>query len=190
MSLFTFSCLPEVRCINISRFFECKSRNINNNNNNNKSIFIPKNYLQDGNDITWKDTVEFTFPVQGGRVIKVYDGDTITIASKIFNQDSVLYRFSVRLNGIDAPEIKGKDEDEKLAAKKSRDALSELILNKYVRLKNIKNEKYGRILADVYLDDLNICEWLLKNRYAIEYDGGTKKVPKSWISYQITGDFL
>ena len=73
-------------------------------------------YMEDGSDIKWEDTVEFTFPITGGRVIKVYDGDTITIASKLPFDNSPLYRLSVRLNGIDAPEIKGKTDDEKTAA--------------------------------------------------------------------------
>ena len=30
-----------------------------------------KNYNADGDDIKWEDTVEFTFPIEGGRVIKV-----------------------------------------------------------------------------------------------------------------------
>jgi endonuclease YncB( thermonuclease family) len=153
-------------------------------------VIIPKNYMQDGNDITWKDTFEFTFPIKGGRVIKVYDGDTITIASKLPYNESPLYRFSVRLSGIDAPEIKGKSEDEKVAAKKARDALAELVLNKFVTLKNVKNEKYGRILADVYLNDLNINMWMIKERYAVLYDGGTKNSPDSWLSYNITGECI
>ena len=28
---------------------------------------------------------------------------------------------------------------------------------------------------------------MLDNRYAVEYDGGTKKAPKSWLKYQKTG---
>ena len=88
----------------------------------NKNIF--QNYMEDGDDIKWADTVEFTFPIEGGRVIKVYDGDTITIASKLPFKESPLYRLSVRLNGIDTPEIKGKNEDEKTAAKITRDALA------------------------------------------------------------------
>ena len=54
------------------------------------------NYTEDGNDIKWDDTVEFTFPILGGRVIKVYDGDTITIASKMPFADSPLYRLKYR----------------------------------------------------------------------------------------------
>jgi len=149
---------------------------------------INKKYMIDGTDIKWEDTIEFTFPIEGGRVIKVYDGDTITIASKLPFNDSPLYRLSVRLNGIDTPEIKGKSEDEKTAAKQARDALAVLILNKYVTLKNIQSEKYGRILADVYLGELHLNEWLLKERYAVKYDGGTKKQPVSWLKYRITGE--
>ena len=134
--------------------------------------------------IQWKDTVPFTFPITSGLVIKVYDGDTITIAAKLPYDASPLYRLSVRLNGIDTPEIKGKNDDEKEAAKNARDALANLIYGKQIRLENIKSEKYGRILADVYLDKLHINKWLITERYAVSYDGGTKKSPESWIKYR------
>ena len=137
--------------------------------------------------INWEDTVKFTVPIIGGQVIKVYDGDSITIASYLPIKNSPLYRFSVRLNGIDTPEIKGKNDDEKEAAKNARDALSLKILNKYIILKNIDTEKYGRILADVYIDETHINEWLINERYAIFYDGGTKIPPKSWLEYKSSG---
>ena len=82
--------------------------------------------------IQWKDTVPFTFPITSGLVIKVYDGDTITIAAKLPYDASPLYRLSVRLNGIDTPEIKGKNDDEKEAAKNARDALANLIYGKQI----------------------------------------------------------
>lgn len=131
-------------------------------------------YQCDGTDITWENTLKFTIPITDGRVIKVYDGDTITIASKLPNTEQ-LYRFSVRLNGIDAPEVKGKTEKEKIAAVKAKGALSTLIMNKYITLKNVDTEKYGRILADVYLGDLHVNKWLLDNKYAVSYDGGKKE---------------
>ena len=133
--------------------------------------------------IEWKDTVPFVFPIQGGQVIKVYDGDTITIASRMPYPESPLYRFSVRLNGIDTPEIKGKNEDEKEIAKKARNELTALIMNKEITLKNVQSEKYGRILADVYLEDVCVNEWLIEKRFAVKYDGGTKQIPESWKTY-------
>lgn len=138
--------------------------------------------------IKWEDTTAFTPPITGGQVIKVYDGDSITIAGYLPMYNSPLFRFSVRLNGIDTPEIKGKTEEEISEAKKARDALSNLILHKEVILKNVGTEKYGRILADVYLDNFHVNEWLINERYAVKYDGGTKRTPKSWLKYRITGE--
>jgi len=133
--------------------------------------------------LKWEDTIPFVFPISEGQVIKVYDGDTITIASKMPYPESPLYRFSVRLNGIDTPEIKGKNADEKEIAKKARDELSTLILNKKITLKNVQSEKYGRILAEVYLEDVCLNDWMIEKRFAVKYDGGTKLIPESWKTY-------
>ena len=76
-------------------------------------------------DLNVKELPVFVPPINSGRVIKVYDGDTITVASKVPNlKNSQIFKFSVRLNGIDTPEIKGSNEDEKSIAIKARDALS------------------------------------------------------------------
>ncbi len=146
--------------------------------------------MEDESDIKWEDTTEFTFPITGGRVIKVYDADTITIASKLPYDASPMYRLSVRLNGIDTPEIKGKgvSDEEKNAAKVARDFVYNLVFNKYVRLENVQSEKYGRILADVYIGDTHLNELLIKERYAVKYDGGTKKKPELWNKYRLTGE--
>ena len=137
----------------------------------------------------WKQTVPFVAPVSGGIVIKVYDGDTITIASRL---DGVkcgpLYRFSVRLNGIDTPEMKGGDggESEKAVAILARDWLSSEILNKRVVLRDVKTEKYGRLLAEVWDKDgkINFNKRMIEKRFAVEYDGGTKSIPSGdWMKY-------
>jgi micrococcal nuclease len=131
-------------------------------------------------DINWHNTVPFVPPVTDGKVIKVYDGDTITVAAKLPIAKSPVYRFPVRLTGIDSPEIKGKSDAEITLAKKSRDALSELILEKNVKLVNVSTEKYGRLLADVYIEGIHVNRWMLDNKYAIPYDGGTKSRPVEW----------
>jgi len=128
----------------------------------------------------WLNTVPFVPPVTSGKVIKVYDGDTITIASKLPFPDSPIYKFPVRLLGIDCPEIKGSTETEKNLAKTARDALSTRINGKIVTLKNVTTEKYGRLLADVYIDGVNMNLWMLDNNYAVKYDGGTKSRPDNW----------
>ena len=64
-----------------------------------------------------------------------------------------------------------------------RDALSDRIMHKDVFLKNIKTEKYGRLLCDVYIGDDNLNEWMIQKRYAVSYNGGTKISPESWKNY-------
>jgi endonuclease YncB( thermonuclease family) len=147
-----------------------------------------KNYLVDGTDITKYDCVDWAFPIKGGRVIKVYDGDTITIATKLPYDESPLYKLQVRLNSIDTPELKGSNDDEKQAAKFAQDFVSKMVLNKYVRLENIRSEKYGRVLADVFVGEINLNELLIKERYAVTYNGGHKVKPASWLKYRSTGE--
>lgn len=129
----------------------------------------------------WLNTVPFVPPVTSGKVIKVYDGDTITIASKLPFPNSPVYKFPVRLHGIDCPEIKGSTETEKTLAKAARDALSDKINGNVVTLRNVSTEKYGRLLADVYYNGEHMNQWMLLNNYAVKYDGGTKSRPDNWL---------
>lgn len=104
-------------------------------------------------------------------VTSVYDGDTITCLVDLGFEVSVKKR--IRLYGINTPEIKGED---KKYGKLVRDYLRGLILNKKVKLKTIKTKKgkdkkgkYGRYLATIFYDDLNINDHLVAIGYAIKY---------------------
>ena len=147
---------------------------------------------------TWSDTKPFIPPITQGYVIKVYDGDTITIATKLPYVESPLYRFSVRLNGIDCPEIKGKNALEKQVAHYAKMYVSDKVLHKTIYLDNVKTEKYGRVLADVYINPIlqtagqeqrqneSLSQMLLRNGLAVEYDGGTKNVPDNWMNHYLS----
>jgi micrococcal nuclease len=119
--------------------------------------------------ITYANTIRFVPPITEGIVVKVYDGDTITVASKLPYKESPLYRFSVRLSEIDAPELNSECMEERNLALHSRQMLSDKILYRNVYLKNTNTEKYGRLLADVYLDDVHINPWMISNGYAVHY---------------------
>lgn len=130
----------------------------------------------------------FVPPLTNGIVVKVYDGDTITIVSKLPYDTSPLYRFSIRIRNIDCPEIRGSCDDEKQCAKIAKQRVSDLILNKKVELRNVGNEKYGRVLADVIIDDQDVGRLLIDERLALEYSGGTKLKLVSWLKYYETGE--
>jgi|UniRef100_A0A6C0IQZ8 endonuclease YncB( thermonuclease family) len=133
--------------------------------------FRPPKYLQ---AIKYEDCTRFIPKFHYAKVVKVYDGDTITVACKYPIRGSHLYRFPVRLAGIDAPELNSDDSNERVHADVSRTKLHELIFNETVYLDNIRIEKYGRLLADVYFHDIHVNAWLLDNKYAIPYYGGKK----------------
>ena len=122
---------------------------------------------------TWENTMPFVPPISGGRVIKVYDGDTITVANRLSIPNSPMYRFPVRLRGIDAAEMKPRDGPQFGEACRARDALSELVLGKIVMFENVGTEKYGRILADVYLLErsgkIHVNNWMLSSGLAASY---------------------
>ena len=71
----------------------------------------------------------------------------------------------IRLACIDAPEIKGKNA-EPIKAKKSKEFLSNLFLNKKVFIKRITTDIYGRTVAELFIDDINIQKLLVNNGYA------------------------
>jgi endonuclease YncB( thermonuclease family) len=112
-------------------------------------------------------------------VIKVYDGDTFTIANKM---DGIWYKFQVRVNRIDCPEIKSKDLNEKNKAMQVRDYVASLILRNKVLLKGIQKDKYGRLLSEVFVGNVNLADHLIEKHYAVFYDGGTK-AKIDWATY-------
>ncbi len=98
---------------------------------------------------------------QGGyssRVIYVYDGDTIKIA----NGEKVRYL------GIDTPEMNYKNPPAQYFAKDAKAFNQRLVDGKIVRLEFDARErdKYQRLLAYVYVDDIFINKKMIEEGYA------------------------
>ena len=99
-------------------------------------------------------------------------GDTITVVGYLGTQ---LYKFSVRVLGCDTPEMRGKSEHEKALARKAKEFVKSLCLDKIVTLKNHGKEKYGRVLAEVWVNNVNLSEALIAEGLAYKYEGGAKR---------------
>lgn len=104
-----------------------------------------------------------------------YDGDTCYVSAPVL--PGKLSKMSVRVLGIDTPEIKGKCEKEKELALIGRQTANELFrAAKTIEFKDLKWDKYGgRILSNVYLDGLLYSDILIDKGLARPYDGGAKK---------------
>ena len=133
--------------------------------------------------IKLEDTIKFIPKIKKCTVISVYDGDTVTIASKLPYKNSPLYRWSLRIYGIDCPEMKSHKENEKEIAKIAQKTLENKILNKTITLENLKYDKYGRLLATVFYDQENIAQMMINKKLAVPYFGKKKESPKCWKEY-------
>lgn len=107
-------------------------------------------------------------------VTSIYDADTFR--ANIAGWPHIVgKRMAIRINGVDAPEIKGKCQSEKLAARKAKQHTVALLRGaKKIELKNIRRGKYFRLLADVYADGKSIAESLIHAGLARPYYGGTR----------------
>jgi endonuclease YncB( thermonuclease family) len=119
------------------------------------------------------------------RIEEVYDGDTVKII--VLLSDTPL-RFSLRILGIDTPELKhgeGRLPEEHLAAVKVRDYVKSLFPTNIAKIRIHDWDKYGgRVLGDLFLPTgENVSEILIKCGWARPYHGEKKR---SWTLEQLT----
>ena len=113
------------------------------------------------------------------KIVDVYDGDTIR---GVFEHNGVYNKWTIRMYGYDSPEMRpSKKLENRLEIKKnaviSRDFLKNLVLDKIVGLECLSFDKYGRVLANIYLDELDVSvnDYMISNGHGYAYFGGTKK---------------
>ena len=123
---------------------------------------------------------------------QVYDGDSLrNVRVKIadFNSRGTVWpgivitnngiysTSSIRIAGIDAPEMRGGSAFEKMKALESRDALRRLMKQNGGRFQ-IKNPRFGkwagRVLAEVWVNGKNVSQAMLSAGKAKRYAGGKR----------------
>ena len=117
------------------------------------------------------------------KINKVVDGDTIDVTLDL--GFSLTKKERVRIAGVDTPEKRTRDKEEKTlgidATNWMKEKLTETI--KGNEELTIRTElvggvgKYGRLLGWIYVGDdtVSLNEQMITEGYAWEYDGGTKK---------------
>jgi endonuclease YncB( thermonuclease family) len=121
---------------------------------------------------TYKDCKTFVPQFTTGKIVKCYDGDSVTIAT-IYNDE--LVRFSVRMLGYDTAEMRSKDETEKRVAKEAQQDIFNKIMGKMVTvIRNDGFDKYGRLLLELELEGESVNAYM-KNKWGVSYYGGHKE---------------
>ena len=109
------------------------------------------------------------------QICDIYDGDTFKI---IFFLDKKIIKHKIRLMGIDTPELRTKDEDEKKRGYEAKHFLEDIVKqhNNIMKVKLYDFDKYGRLLCDVYTNKgERVTDILIKNNHGYAYFGGTKQ---------------
>lgn len=110
-------------------------------------------------------------------IIEIIDGDTIK--AKIDLGFNLSFVEKIRFYGINAPELTKTVESKKVVNDSGAESLKRLkdmlFVGQKITIETIKDkkEKYGRYLANIYVDaaDGQICinKWMLENNLAKEY---------------------
>ncbi|MBQ4493779.1 MAG: thermonuclease family protein [Elusimicrobiaceae bacterium] len=112
-------------------------------------------------------------------LLSVYDGDTFKV-NFTCKEPLVCKNISIRIKGIDTPEINSKNKCEKLKGIQAK-TFTENFLNKKgeIVLKNCGRDKYFRLGCEVFVNKENLAFELLKAGLALSYDGKAK-IKKDW----------
>lgn len=107
-------------------------------------------------------------------LISVYDGDTFYVDISSCNIDVFCKHISVRVRGVDCPEMKGGTAETKARAKQAKSFTQDFLSSGKILLRNCSRDKYFRLLCDVNVNKRDLARELIKNGHGVPYDGGTK----------------
>ena len=98
-----------------------------------------------------------------GKVVRVADGDTITVAARDRGA------LKVRLYGIDAPEVRHEDAPGQRFGREARQALKALTLGRRVQVNVVEVDTHGRAVGVVYEAGVNVNLAMIREGWAWAY---------------------
>lgn len=119
------------------------------------------------------DPTDFSYRVS--QVTKVIDGDTCDVILDL--GFDIYHKCRIRMFGIDTPESRTRDLEEKKRGLLSKEYLKEKLKAKKLTVKTYKGEetgKFGRVLGDIYADGVSINQTMVEEGYAVAYYGQNK----------------
>lgn len=107
------------------------------------------------------------------KVLKVIDGDTIDVLIDL--GFSVFTKARLRLDGINTPESRTKDLEEKALGLKAKEFTRLFLINGECQIVVRKKGKFGRWLAEVFVNKSSLNKSLIKAKLAREYHGEKRR---------------
>jgi|TARA_B100001758_G_C18410968_1_gene615641 micrococcal nuclease len=106
------------------------------------------------------------------KVIRVVDGDTVDALVDL--GFSTFKKVRIRMMGINAPESRTRDMEEKAKGLAAKIRLEELLEEEKFILESHGVGKFGRCLGTLHVDDVNVNKTLVEEGHAWEYYGGKR----------------
>jgi len=120
------------------------------------------------------------------KLLKVIDGDTVDVDVDL-GFDVWMRNQRIRLHGIDTPESRTRDREEKRFGIRAKQHLSHMIATeiehgplvgadtkKQISLQSLGRGKFGRILGVLFVDGVNVNEKMIEDHHAVAYHGQSK----------------
>ena len=108
-------------------------------------------------------------------VVKVVDGDTVDVDIDL-GFDTWLHNQRIRLYGIDTPECRTRNKQEKAHGLLAKKYVQEtLIVGEVYALRTKEKGKFGRYLGEIKVGRTTINKLLIKEGLAVAYTGQSKK---------------
>ena len=110
------------------------------------------------------------------KVTRVVDGDTVDVDIDL-GFGVWLHKERVRIYGIDTPESRTRDLEEKKYGLAAKEFVKEFVRDKggsNIVLRTQKYDakgKFGRILGDIIVDKVSMSETMIKEHHAVPYYG-------------------
>ena len=114
------------------------------------------------------------------KVTRVVDGDTVDVDIDL-GFGVWLHKERVRIYGIDTPESRTRDLEEKKYGLAAKEFVKEFVRDKggsNIVLRTQKYDakgKFGRILGDIIVDNVSMSETMIKEHHAVPYYGQSKE---------------
>ena len=108
-------------------------------------------------------------------VTKIVDGDTVDVDIDL-GFGMIYKKQRVRMMGIDTPESRTRDLEEKFYGKASKAHLTKILNGQDVQLVSHDKGKFGRILGELYVGNSNfsVNQQMIKEYHAVPYFGQSK----------------
>ena len=103
------------------------------------------------------------------KLIKVIDGDTVDLMVDL--GFDMWHKIRVRLDGINTPESRTRDKKEKKLGLEAKEFTKNFLTGKEIIVHTNKQGKFGRFLANLYVNGQNLADALIENNLAREYHG-------------------